>query len=134
MARPQFTSTVERPTDQALRNDNNDYTAKTETVSSGFEMPVQFDGIGSDERRVIESVSIRTESVDTKVQVALSTSDENGDPNRWMYGNFPEAMPMQFDPGVPVGPEGDQTVEVGLYHESGSDEEIRVVIGHRGER
>lgn len=131
MAQPQFSGVVERPSDKALRNNAHDYEKQTETVTSDFETPVAFDSIGQNEKRIVESVSIQPYEVDANVQVSMSISDSDGNPIRWMYGRYPEGLPMQFNPGVPVGPDGSQGVDVTLYHSYGSDVDIRVVVGHR---
>jgi len=134
MARPQFTATVERPTDQAMRTQSHDYIEEIVTVSDGLETPVGFDDIAANEARIVESVSIQPFKINEPVQVGLLVIGEDGTPKRSMYGQYPEATPMQFDPGVRIGPEESQDMDVNLTQESGSDMDIRVTVGHREAR
>jgi len=130
MGRPQFTAVVERPTDEQLRTDGHQYVKNPDnTITSGFETPVQFSDFVNNESRILESVSIRTTPMEVVFRVSIVIYDGNGNPKRWVYAQHPEGLPFQFDPGIRV-PEG-SAVDVLLRQESGGDVDVDVVLGHR---
>lgn len=132
MGRPQFGMRVERPTDAQVRTDGHEFIKSPDnTVSTGFETTVDID-IADNEPRVLESVSIRPEPMETVTRVGVIAVDDEGNPFRWAYAQYPEGVPLQFDPGIRI-PEGNLSqVTITLRQETGSDVNYDVYVGHRG--
>lgn len=128
---PDWTTPVGRPGDVTAAVDLQTTERKTDqTVNDSFDTPISFD-IADDEPRILEMAGILPDSFGTIFHVEVATTDSGGTPQTWDFAQYPNGMPLQFDPGIFLEEGTNTGVNVILRQESGASIDVDVSIRHR---